>query len=146
MITKQLEQAWNLLVIPYNTWGSDGLSKLGKYIPLNKECLFVKGLQEKKLCMARCDSSVQQCIATLHTSETGHFAVFSLETLDYLPYVDHGSNISEDCDSTIRKEVEINHEWLQVQELVLQQNFLITLPDLFSLVADIAGGKEAEGV
>jgi len=60
----------------------------------------VKGLQEKKLYMARCDSSARQCSATLHTSEIKHFAVFSLETLDY---VDHGSNILEDGDSTIKR-------------------------------------------
>jgi hypothetical protein len=57
LITKQLEQAWNLLVIPHNAWGLDGLGKLGKYILLSKECLFVKGLQEKKLYMARRDTS-----------------------------------------------------------------------------------------
>jgi hypothetical protein len=57
LITKQLEQAWNLLVIPYNAWGSNGIGKLRKHMLLNKECLFVKGLQEKKLYMARCDCS-----------------------------------------------------------------------------------------
>jgi hypothetical protein len=63
----------------------------------------VKGLQENKLYIARCDSSARQCNATLHTSEIKHFAVFSLGTLDYLPYVDHWSNILEDGDSTVKK-------------------------------------------
>jgi hypothetical protein len=39
----------------------------------------------------------------LHASEIKHFAVFSPDTPDYLPYVDHGSNILENGDSTIKR-------------------------------------------
>ena len=44
------------LVISYNTRNSDGLGKFGKCNPLNKRCLFAKGLQWKKLSIASCDS------------------------------------------------------------------------------------------
>jgi hypothetical protein len=44
LITKQLEQAQKLLIVPYKAWGLDGFGKLEKYIQMNKECLFVKGL------------------------------------------------------------------------------------------------------